>query len=194
MPEDPGTIELSGITYEVHPATWGELGVGMMIIDKNKRPWSIIAAAQPEQFQYAKTCWLKLKARNGDEASLPPRMINYPVNVLVDPANPVAVEPAWPDGAREAWMLAQQLGATEIATQDLRTGEVWCPDYTRPNPERTGFTPLLNHLEICHGVDVTGMDTWESLAVHNAHSRAHTNPIGGTGFTHRHVPEDHDII
>lgn len=209
-PAPPELLEVNGTTYEIRSAEWGKLGVGSILLDSSRRRWTCIAMAQPQQFEYGKTCWLKFQAPNGEEFNVPPRYVNFRCRVLVDPTAP-PIEPAWPDGAAEAWLLAQELGAEEIATQDKRTGEVWCPDYIfdtgiglglpDPEPDIAGRTiePFLRHLEVCHGVDTAGLraiEPWDaqSMAAHTAHDEAHKHPVGGAGFTHRHMPEDHSIL
>ena len=193
------TLTVDGTVYEIRKARWGDLGVGSIVLDGNQRRWTCIASAQPWQFEYARSCWLRFRAPKGEEFTAAPRLVTKRVNVLIDPTAP-RVEPAWPDGAKEAWLLATELGATEIATQDTRTGEVWCPDYTAPQMD--GISPLIHHLEICHGVDISALrqyeadGNWEEASsfAHRAHDRAHKHPVGGTGFAHRHVPEDLSII
>jgi hypothetical protein len=203
-PEPPEVIVVGDVSYEVRSTTWGQLGVGSTIRDNGGRRWTCIAAAQPQQFEYGKTCWLRFRAPNGDEIAIPPRYVNFRVNALIDPAAP-RIEPAWPDGAEAAWLLAQELGAEEIATQDKRTGEVWCPDYVFSTGPAVGLPAaepgegLLRHLEICHAVDTAGLrgiQPWDvqSEAIYAAHDRAHKHPVGGAGFAHRHIPEDHSIL
>lgn len=199
-PAPPEIVRVGDIDYEVRHIQWGQLGMGSIVYDSNYRRWTVVAVAQPQQFEYGKTCWLRFRAPNGEEVSIQPRYVNKRVRVLVDPlSDPVA--PAWPDGAEGAWLLAQELGATEIATLDQNTGEVWCPDYTAPNPDATGIAPLITHLEICHAVDISALVAGEpvnfdeaSAQAHRIHEQAHAHPVGGAGFTHRHVPEDHDIL
>lgn len=199
-PEPPRTLVVDGVTYEVRRVRWGTLGVGSIILDRNDRRWTCIAAAQPQQFEYGKSCWLKFRAPRGEEFTAKPRYVTHLATALIDPTAPPVI-PAWPDGAEEAWLLAQELGAEEIATQDSRTGEVWCPDYCAPNPAGTGIAPLVMHLEICHGVDVSALVAGEPVnfqeasdQAHAAHVQAHKHPVGGAGFTHRHMPEDHTIL
>lgn len=197
-PEPPEILEVNGVSYQVLSRRWGDTGIGSMILDANGRRWTCIAQAQPEQFEYGKSCWLKFQAPKGEEFSARPRYVTRLVKMLIDPLA-APIEPAWPEGAREAWVLAQELGAAEIATQDTKTGEVWCPDYTAPNPAGTGAAPLLEHLRICHAIDTTALAAIEGVndaivAQQAAHSAAHKRPVGGAGFTHRHVPEDLSII
>jgi hypothetical protein len=203
-PEPPEIVVVDGVSYEVRHVAWGQLGIGSVIRDRGARRWTCIAAAQPQQYEYGKTCWLRFKAPNGEEISIPPRYVNFGVNVLVDPTSP-RVEPARVDDGGATWLLAQELGAEEIATLDNGTGEVWCPDYIFSNGVSLGLPAvdlaegLLRHLEVCHSVDTSGIRQiapWDAQhdAAHKAHDRAHKHPVGDAGFTHRHMPEDHSIL
>lgn len=207
-PEPPRIVVVDGVSYEVRRVPWGTIGVGSIILDRSDRRWTCIDAAVPTQFEYGKSCWLKFRAPRGEEFTAKPRYVTSKTMALIDPTAP-PIEPAWPVGAREAWLLAQELGAVEIATQDAVTGEVWCPDYILedgpglglPRPAERGAWPLIHHLEICHGVDMTALtaayvDDLEggARAIERAHEDAHKRPVGGGGFAHRHMPEDLSLL
>jgi hypothetical protein len=169
---------------------WGQLGIGHVIF-QGDRKWEVVAIRAPEQYEYGHSNWLKVRAPRGEEHAIAPKPLNKKVTVLIDPdADPI--EPGWAEGAAEVALLVEALGAVEIATQDARTGEVWCPtDYG--NDGDHGAAMML-HLQVAHNLDTSGIETAKDRA--KAHGRAH-NPaehlFGKGGFTHRHVPEDLSI-
>lgn len=167
--------------------TWGELGVGSVIRDADGARWEVVAAAVPQQYDYARSCWLRIRGVDGTEHAIEPRHVLKKVTILEVPGAP-PVERAWPDGAREAALLVEQLGAIEIATQDARTGEVWCP------ADAWSAEESLVHLQVAHGMDTTGITTLEQRLT--IHGRAHSinDPLGKGGFPHRHIPEDPTFI
>lgn len=167
--------------------TWGELGVGSVMLDAEGARWEIVATAVPAQYDYGRSCWLRIRNASGVEHAIEPRHLLKRVTILEVPGA-APIERAWPDGAREAALLVEQLSAIEIATQDSRTGEVWCPaDHWSPEES-------LLHLQVAHGMDTTGIDTLEQRIT--IHGRAHdiNSPLGKAGFPHRHIPEDPTFI
>lgn len=162
--------------------TWGELGVGSVIRDAEGVRWEIVAAAMPPQYGYGRSNWLRIRGADGTEHAIEPRGLMKKVTILRD-----APERSWPDGAREAALLVEALGAIEIGTQDKATGEIWCPADAW-SPEEA-----LLHLQVAHGLDTTGIDTIEQRIT--VHGRAHdiNDQIGKAGFPHRH-PVDLSII
>ena len=163
--------------------TWGELGVGSVMLDPDGHRWEVVAAAVPEQYDYGRSCWLRIRGVDGTEHAIAPRHVLRKVTIVKD-----APERAWPDGAREAALLVEALGAIEIGTQDKRTGEIWCP------ADAWSAEEALVHLRVAHGMDTTGIDTLEQRIT--IHGQAHdiNNRLGKAGFPHRHVPEDPTFI
>jgi hypothetical protein len=168
------------------PMLWGQLGLGHVLLSEGRK-WTVIDARTPEQYEYGRTAWLRVRAPNGEEHSIEPQRVKRRVTVLVDPdADPI--EPvSHIHGSAEAALLVEQLGAFEIATRDERTGEIWCPWSHTPEQD-------ITHLELAHGLDLSGLDPADLLARTKLHGKAHDIAyplIGKTGgFPHRHVPED----
>lgn len=167
--------------------TWGELGVGSVMRDREGARWEVVAAAVPAQYDYGRSNWLRIRGADGAEHAIEPRHVLKKVIILEAPGAP-PVEPSWPDGAREAALLVEALGAIEIGTQDKRTGEIWCP------ADSFSAEEALLHLQVAHGMDVTGIDTTEKRAT--IHGQAHNinSQLGKAGFPHRHIPEDPSFI
>jgi len=167
--------------------TWGELGVGSAMVDANGERWEVVAEAMPQQYQYNRSNWLRIRGHDGTEHAIEPRHVLKKVTILEVPGAP-PVERSWPEGAREAALLVEQLGAIEIGTQDKTTGEIWCPADVWSAEE------ALLHLQVAHGIDTTGIDTIEQRVT--IHGRAHNpnDPLGKAGFPHRHIPEDPNLI
>lgn len=176
------------MTTELRETTWSRLGVGSVIVDpKTEERWRVVETAVPAQYEYGHSNWLRVVDANGEIHSIPPRPMGKKVTILFDPeAEPV--EPAWPTGAKEVALLVESLGATELGTQDLATGEIWCPTHDF-DPQKA-----LDHLRLAHGIDVTGIDTTEKRTA--IHGRCHNpaKPLGKGGFAHRHMPEDLGFI
>ena len=156
--------------------TWGELGVGSVIVDPDGQQWEVVAAAMPQQYGYGRSNWLRLRGSGGEEHAIAPRPLMKKVMILRD-----APERSWPDGAREAALLVEALGAVEIGTQDKESGEVWCPTDSF-SPEES-----LTHLQLAHGIDTTGITDAAMRAT--IHGRCHdqNDAIGKHGFPHRHL-------
>lgn len=167
--------------------TWGELGVGSVMLDANGERWEIIAAAVPEQYDYARSNWLRIRNAAGVEHAIEPRHLLKKVAILEVPGA-APIERSWPEGAREAALLVEALGAIEIGTQDKATGEIWCP------ADSWSAHEAIIHLQVAHGMDTTGIDTLEQRVT--IHGRAHdlNSPLGKGGFPHRHIPEDPKFI
>lgn len=173
--------------FEEVTIRWGQLGIGH-VIPRDGRKWTVVDAAAPAQYEYGHSNWLKVRAPNGEEHAIAPKPLTRKVTVLVDP-EAAPIEPiSHAHGNAEAALLAEQLGAIEIATRDEATGEVWCPWSSSPQE-------ALLHLRVAHQIDTDGIDdTPEARA--EIHGRAHdiAHPLLKGGFTHRHIPEDLSIV
>jgi len=202
-PRRDGLIEAKGV--------WGEVAVGALLsTSKRTEVWEVIDTRLPEQIDYGKTHWIKIRERStGVEHVIAPKMVNAPAYFLLSSTDQNLPAPTPPSNLEEMALLVEHLGAQLLATRDNATGEIHCPDYNAPNGERTGVAPLLEHMRVCHGMDVGALQAAEAQAradgdfdevrarIHRAHDEAHSlkHPhVGKGGFSHRHVPEDHTII
>lgn len=190
-PRRDGLIEAKG--------TWGEVRVGSVLSTHlRSEAWEVIDSRLPDQMEYGHTHWFKIRERNsGREHVVAPKLVTAIAHFLLEaPQDVLTPKPHLaPSNGEEMALLVEKLGAQLLATKDNATGEVHCPDYTAPNPERTGVAPLLEHLRVCHDMSVDALV--DSAAAHKAHDQAHSPKfphVGKGGFSHRHVPEDHTIL
>lgn len=188
-------------------AKWADLGVGMTLI-REGRKWKIIDSAIPPQFQYGHSLWFRIQAPKGEVQALAPMPLTHACTILLDPTDDTELPPTLPQGHAEAVLLIEKLGATEIATKDNATGEIWCPNYAAGDNHlgEIGDGALrrgeLEHLRIAHGMDTGALEALPALEQIKAISKAH-GPLhfklaesldNGRGFPHRHMPEDLSIM
>lgn len=172
-----------------------------------KDSWEVIDTRNPNQYDLGRTPWFRVKRLGTEEiVAIPPKTVKSPVTFLLTPeefdfAERYGYPPPRPKvllaDAEAVALLVEQLGATEIATRDNETGEIWCPDYEAGHlPEgvhwRDRASAKLDHLRIAHGMDVAALEEmdWEPQmhAITKYHGEAHRDNLPG-GFPHRHVPE-----
>lgn len=187
-----------------HRGTWGEVTVGTMIADQKGNPWKVIATKHPPQVEFGHTLWFRIVNPQGEEASLPPRMVTAPVIILtLSPADIKTAPPTRPVDTDAIQAVIEGLGATLLATINNETGEVTCPSYIFdshiPGPGNNRMSRgLLEHLQIAHGFDPNVLSpTWTYADIFQTHNNFHhANREGyGTGmFPHRHVEERAGIL
>lgn len=205
-PSDPDAPPRRDGWLERH-GTWAEVTVGSILADHTRTgAWEVIATATAPQIETNCTQWFRVRSlTTGEEASISPRLVTTRATFLFrdNESQPPPRVPA-ADGEQMA-MLVETLGAQEFAVWDAETGEVWCPNYAsgRGHDGRMdGFTSVVDeieHLAVCHGMDVSGLQALSPLeqidAVRTAHGPLHdvkgARVPGRGGFPHRHVPEDH---
>jgi hypothetical protein len=193
-PRRDGLIEAKG--------TWGEVRVGSVLsTNLRSEAWEVIDSRLPDQIEYGHTHWFKIRERNsGREHVVAPKLVTTIAHFLLEsPEDARAPKPDLePSNGEEMALLVETLGAQLLATRDNATGEIHCPDYDAPNPERTGIAPLIEHLRICHDMSVGGiLESESSEDIHRIHDQSHSPKfphVGKGGFSHRHVPEDHSIL
>lgn len=176
-----GLVEREGV--------WGDVGVGSVLAGRLKSDiWEVTDVAHPQQIEPGKSLWVRMVNRKtGEEVSVPPRLLTKKVTFLLEDEGQSIPVPLPASDAEAIALVVEKLGATELATQDATTGEIWCPDpHSWFDPEE-----ILNHLRVAHGMDTTDLTTPElySAAHGRAHAIAHPT-IGKGGFPHRHVPEE----
>lgn len=180
--------------------------------------WEVTEMKNPAQIEFGYTLWWRVvNTTTGEVLPVPPRNVRARVTFMLTPEEYALAEQTkrapdkphqWPVDSDEVLMLAETLGAREIATRDNVTGEVTCPSYAtgaHHAPEwRPGILLLdeIEHLKICHGLDVSGL---EGIVDHNERLKAVATTHGGLhgprsarmahkGFPHRHTPEDHSLL
>lgn len=187
----------------------GQLRVGHKVFGSYRTPndvWEILAFANPEQIGYGMTLWTRVRnTTTGAEFSVPPRLVTQGVTfALTEEELEAATQSKRPperdvvpavDAAAIA-LLVERLGAQEIATRDNETGEITCP--TIPSHlGAVGILPELEHLRICHGLDIAGLEAiadpqkriHETLDIHAREHGSLASQVGRGGFPHRHIPE-----
>jgi hypothetical protein len=197
-----GLVEFRGVA--------GDIRVGSKIRGETgakKDSWEVIDTRNPNQYDLGRTPWLRVRRLGTEEVvAIPPKTVKSPVTFLLLPeeldfAERYGYPPRLPKvllaDAEEVALLVEKLGATEIATRDTETGEIWCPDYEAGAlPEgvhwRDRAQAKLDHLRLAHGMDISALEQmdWEPqmLAITQHHGAAHRDNMPG-GFPHRHVPE-----
>jgi hypothetical protein len=183
-----------------HKATWAEVGIGDIIGQRDSRTagWEIVDVSQATQVQYGYTLWMRARSilDPSREVTIQPRLKVDPVVLLTrDPADTKSEGPSAPSDADAIMELVNQLGAHLLATRDLATGEIVCPDYidrthVPDGPQRVS-RGLIEHLRVAHGQPVD--DGTDLVSLSNLHGQSQDPRwpnIGKGGFPHRHVPED----
>lgn len=187
-----------------HAGTWGEVTVGTVIANPERRSerWEVIEVAHGLQTQHGDTLWMRAREQTtGAEHTIRPHLKIKPVTILTQSPLDTQTPPVTPASDAEAIaLLVERLGATHLATRDHETGEITCPDYnasfTGHGGEGNIMDQQLEHLRFAHGVDTTDFEKMtpeqQIQEVWLYHGRCH-NPayeFGKGGFPHRHVPED----
>lgn len=185
-----------------HKAQWGEVVLGTTIADVSSRTrrWDIVEVSQATHTQYGHTLWMRAREQtSGEEFTVRPRVKTSSVVILTqDPADTKAGEPSPPSSTDAIMLLVEKLGATHLASRDVKTGEVVCPDYTYDSHLPSGPAHirrgLIEHMRYCHGMKPA--DDLGLLDAINQHAHAHHVATSGGkgGFPHRHVPEDSVLI
>jgi hypothetical protein len=177
-----------------HDGTWGEVTVGTVIgTEKRSQRWEVIATAHGPQVRNGYTLFMRVREQtSGDEHTIQPRMKTARVTILTqDPGDTKTAPPTEPTDTEAILSLIETLGAVHLATRDDETGEITCPDYAYDYT--VGMAAEIEHLRLGHGIDVSqlnGLSTDDFVRrVTELHGNAHTHP-DGSGFPHRHVPED----
>jgi hypothetical protein len=177
--------------------TWADVTVGSLLAGPNRTDvYEVVGLANGPQVIDGYTNWCRVKNTvTGEVWSIEPKPKTTPAKFLM-PDDEAAPPPARPvENAEAIALLVQHLGAQEIATRDEQTGEVWCPDYAsgKSAGDNSYGIEELEHLRICHGLDISGLEslTGNAAIVERAkiHGRLHS-PRGATephgGFPHRH--------
>lgn len=206
-PSDPdATPRRDG--YLERRGTWGEVTVGSLLAGpKRTDVLEVIDTRAATQIATGYTLWFRVNNIAICEAhTIEPRLKSDPVTFLMkdDDARPPERTPV--ADAAEIALLVEHLGARHIATLDVATGEVHAPDYAsgaRHSPETGGQRPgissidELEHLEVMHGLDISGLRDLTGndrlVAISRAHGPLHGPKASGMphgGVPHRHVPED----
>lgn len=191
--------------------TYEQVRIGSLIQGRkatNDDVWEIIDLRHPAQFDHRTSPWfLAVNKATGEQVSIPPKPLGYACTFMVpegtvDPdvekprLDPSTVGPPSPlsDGDEVA-LLVEALGARVVATLDHET-KIWhCPPYEEvlsPDPGRQAY---LDHIEVCHGIDVSAIkdgDIADVVTLHgNAHGKNFSKPRGAVGgFPHVHDYRD----
>lgn len=178
--------------------TWGEVTVGSLIAGRNRTDvWEVIATSTGAEIQHGYTLWFRVQnQKTGALHSLEPRDKLAPVTFLMkdDSERPPPYTP--PFDSDEIALLVEKLGATPLAQRDNETGEIVCPNYDlNIIPGDRYGAQYLDHMRVCHGMDVSGLEKLtgddRTVALTTAHSAAHKPGYKHTGgFPHRHLPEE----
>lgn len=189
-------------------ATWGEITVGTLLAGPTSRTevWEVVDTQAGEQIYDNKTLWFKIRERSsGAEHAVPPRLVTDRVTVLLESPEDRLPPKTPASDAAAMELIVTELGATLIASRDNATGEIWCPNYASGHHATEDWhhgREELMHLQICHGMDTSAIEKLEGDAflreITTLHSHAHDSRkrlvLGGGGFPHRHVPEDHSLL
>jgi hypothetical protein len=187
--------------YE-HKGTWAEVTVGTVLADPRLRSkrWEVIDIAHGIPVQYGKTLHMRVREMtSGGEHTISPRTVVDSVVILTqDPRDTKTPPYTQPSDSDAIMLLVRELGAELLATRDLTTGEITCPDYTyESHLEGPGsiLRGLIEHMRFAHQMPVNDdLDIASAVTVHGqAHNPKWPN-IGKGGFPHRHVPEDLTLI
>jgi len=188
--------------YFEHDATWGEVTVGTLIAQRDKRTdavWEVIATAHgADQIPFGQTLWMRIRnVTTGEEHTLPPRSKNGTCVVLTkSPLDTETAPPSEPTDTDAIALLVDQLGATLLASRDEETGIITCPDYVwkthlekgEPTPFRRG---LIEHMRFAHAMSVDDTLEYENaIILHGQAHRPEWPNIGKGGFVHVHAPEE----
>lgn len=186
-----------------HRGTWGEVTVGTVIANRERRSqrWEIIEVSMATQVQFGFTLWMRAREQTtGEEFTVKPRLKVSPVTILTtDPRDTQTAPPTAPSDADAIMLLVKELGAEILASRDNETGEIVCPDYVAQS-HIPGFGEgqcrrgLVEHLKFAHQTEVA--DDADLVSLYTMHGHAHDPRwpnIGKAGFPHRHVPEDMTI-
>jgi len=183
-----------------HKGTWQEVTVGTVIASrKRSERWEIISQHHGQQVEYGHTLWMRAREQNtGAEFIVEPRVKTSVVTILTqDPADFATADPTYPTDSESIALLVEKLGATHLASRDLKTGEITCPYYEAGENHldeigdgalRRG---LAEHLKFAHNLNPPEGTVCIDLS--HVHSQSHDpkHPsIGKGGFPHRHIPED----
>lgn len=193
----------------------GDIRVGHILQGDSgakKDVWEVIDTRNPNQYDLGQTPWLRVRRLGTEEVvAIPPKGARERVTFMLTPdefdfAENFGRPPHLPQvmlaDAEEVALLVNELGATRIATRDDVTGEIWCPAYhsgalSEGTHWRDRAREELDHLRLCHGMDVTALEEmdWEEQmhAFVKHHGQAHRDNLPG-GFPHRHVPEDRSLL
>lgn len=185
------------------PGTWAEVTIGSLLAGhKRTDVWEVVDSAHGQQVEYGHTLWFKMvNQTTGEIYPCPPKLLTGSVTFLMadDAEEPPPRTPA--SDAEKIALLVSELGASLIAERNHETGEITCPDYDgtfgRMTEDWKYGKEYLSHLEICHGMDVSGIRAIEdplerTKEMATIHGRAHLDSyphIGKGGFPHRHIPE-----
>lgn len=193
-----------------HAGTWGEVTVGTVIANPERRSerWEVIAVANGAQTEYGHTLWMRMREQTtGAEHSARPKPKTAGVKILTQSPLDTRTAPVTPaSDAGAVALLVEKLGASHLATIDNATGEITCPDYAagashNPREAYSMQRDEIEHLRLAHGMDTSALEAMspgdQIVAIATAHGQAH-NPkhpeVGKGGFPHRHVPEDLSIM
>lgn len=176
-----------------HEGTWGEVTVGTVIGNKQRRTqaWEVIEQSHGAgQIPFGHTLWMRAKElKTGEEFTIRPREKTVKIIILTrDPADTRTPDPSHPSDSDAIMLLVEQLGATVIAHRDETTGEITCPDLMSMD---FGKAEEIEHLRWAHGVVLAPATPLVDVHVTHgqAHSTRHPN-VGKGGFPHRHDNED----
>lgn len=191
--------------YE-HDGTWGEVTVGTVLASsKRSERWEVIDTAMgPDPIRYGWTLWFQIREQTtGEVHPVRPRPKTSRATILTqDPRDTKTPDPTGPSDAEAIMLLVRELGAEELATRDLETGEITCPDYLYDSHvEGTGIggkdvrRGLIEHMRFAHKMSVDDdLDIAAAITVHGQGHDPRWPNIGKGGFAHRHVPEDMTLL
>lgn len=187
--------------------TYADVRIGSLIQGRkgtNDDVWEIVDMRHPAQFDYKTTPWfLAANVATGEQASIPPKTSSYPCMFMVpeETVDPDVEKPKLDvstvgdpsplsDGPAVA-LLVETLGARVIATQDNDTGVWHCKPYEQILDPKPGPMEFIDHLEVAHGLDLSGLDTSDPVAMVTTHGAAHAKTFTGAfgsvgGFPHVH--------
>lgn len=181
--------------------TWGEITVGtrMALTSDRTNVWEVVDTKSPDQWEYGRTCWFQVvEVNTGELRAVRPKLVNSRCRILLTSADQQLPARRPVGDAETVLMLLESiLGKTnEVYTQDVASGEVWCPWDPHKGPDG-----MFRHLHEAHEIDTGAIEAILDVparmaAMHTLHGQAH-NPkyaISRGGFSHRHVPEDLKIL
>lgn len=171
-----------------HKGWWSEVTIGTVVAGRDGGRWQIIDARQGGNGQMFETPWFRAREMTtGAEYTMAPRPTKDAVTILTRAPSDTWTGHHEVSDADAIMLLVRELGATELATRDDRTGEVTCPDYVYDSHNGKIVDGLVEHMRIAHQMQVDdGLDIGE-LMVQHGHAHNRNSEIGKGGFPHRHV-------
>jgi len=149
---------------------WKDLKVDSYLRDATGTIWRV-AAIDMTDVPAGYSGHLRCKNAAGEWVTIAPKPGGNPVTIMHPEIEGDAVS-----------LLRDQLGATELATQDRQTGRWTCPPW--PADHKGSMTEWRSHLNDVHGMYADDVKTFAKLV--EAHEAAHAADFPAHAVPHTH--------